>query len=131
MNQTNQIPPYLLEAPNIERLITKKHLILDTNVFIHLITFKATTLLDFLEKQNAVLCTIHPVMLELLNTNNDAERLIRQSLLDRVLLLPLEEKVIKKAYDIQLALSFYQTYPEPTDLYLASVLARYNKYNFN
>lgn len=118
---------YLNNFPDSLALLKNKHVLFDSNVLINLLDDFDTGILDELKIINVVFCIIHPVFVELLNTNNPAKRTERQLVLSKYkfITLPLIKADFDYARNIQDWLSAKSCFPEPTDLYLGGVVSQY------
>lgn len=82
------------------------------------------------DKKESTFCLIHPVYIELLQTDNSAESFKRQNILSKYefLSLLLTKKDFDMASDIQKWLTQNRSFTaSPTDLYLGSKLASFSK----
>lgn len=117
------------DYPRWQDVVKDKHLIVDSDVFISLFSFRAEDVFDELKRLGVTLAYIHPVYLELMNTDTAQEKLRRNALLSdyEFIELPLTVEEIKNAGLIQKSLPIgLKGRPSPTDYYLGVFLARYN-----
>lgn len=115
-----------------EKVVKEKWLIFDADALISIIAFGAEDLLDKLLKLDAKFAYIHPVLLELMNTDNAKEKLKRTSILGRCNFtqLPITAAETKHATTIQESLPInIKSKPSSTDFYLGGVLAKYTQSN--
>lgn len=119
---------YLNNFPDSLKILEYKYLLFDSNVLINLLDDFNTEILDILQEHNVTFSIIHPVYVELLNTNNATKRAERQQALStyKFNILPLNKLEFDYARETQVWLSLKQCFPEPTDLYLAGTIARYS-----
>lgn len=121
------LPPFLSELPQWQGLIKGRHVIFDTNAIVAILKYKAEDILEQFSMLEITPCIIHPVFIELINTNNVIERTSRQAMLDKYnfFKLPLLEGDLKNASRIQIWLAANDCYPGPTDIYLGAKLASF------
>lgn len=100
-----------------------KWLIFDAVAVIYLLNNEQKYILDELKKEKVEFLYIHPVLLELMATNNPSDKVERAKLLIDYDFteLNLTRNEIKLAYRIQKSLPL-KCQPSPTDLYLGGTL---------
>ena len=125
------LAPYLPELPPWEQFLQTKHVLIDADALITIRLYEAEVLLERMKEIEVTICSIHPVYVEISNTNSKVERINRQLLFSKYIeLLPLSEKDYKLAEDIQVWLSQQKIFTaSPTDLYLGGKLAFYRHNN--
>lgn len=114
---------YASEINPWQTIVKDKWVIFDTDAIISITAFKQTDVLEDLQKVAAGFALIHPVQLELLNTNSSTERLSRNKLLADFdfIELPLQNRHFEAATQIQASMPL-SSRASPADLYLGSVL---------
>lgn len=115
-----------LETPDWKGVVRNKHILFDADPVISVLEFNATNLLDELKNLGCTFIFIHPVLLELMNTDTPRKRLERSALLAKYefVQIPITQAEIRLADRIQKSLPL-KTKPSSTDYYLGGVLARY------
>lgn len=118
---------FLDDFPQCKNVLKDQHVLFDANVIISLLDNYNADFLDFLESLGVIFVTIHPVLVELMATNNPKKRIQRQTVINRYKFysLPLTKNELDNARDIQSTLATMDCFPEPTDLYLAGMLSKY------
>lgn len=106
-------------------IVKGKWIILDANVVINILKYKWNDFFDVMKKSDVTLCTIQPILLELGRTNSLVERIKRNNFLSSVTVLPLTVDVLNGSQKIQEKMWLDGFYPEPEDLYLASIMEKY------
>lgn len=120
--------PYTNNLPDLEGAVKGKHILLDSDAIISCLDYKARDLFSDLVTYDASLVIIQPVLIELLNTNRNNERLERLQLIedykmkDKITL----RQATQHANRIQEYLQKVRRYPSPTDIYLGATLASFN-----
>jgi hypothetical protein len=120
------------DFPKWQGVVSGKNLIFDTDVIVSVIAFEAGELMDELKKLRVTFNYINPVLLELMNTENGADKLKRNKLLTdyNFLELPMTATEIAHANRIQASFPLgIKGRPSPTDYYLGGFLARYDNGN--
>ena len=104
--------------------------ILDTDAIVSFITYQQEYILKELKDISAGLVLIHPVLLELMNTNSPSEKLARTKLLydHEITELTLDNTILKHAYKLRESLPL-DCQPSPTDLYLGGTIGKYSSGN--
>jgi len=104
--------------------VKDKWIIFDTNSIISIVKLEQRQVLDDLKSQAAGFAVIHPVQIELQNTNNPRERVAMRNLLAHYdfIELPLKSAHFKVADKIQELLPLSAN-ASPADLYLGAVLS--------
>jgi predicted nucleic acid-binding protein len=117
---------YPTEIAGWKKVVPDKWILFDTDAIISILKFEQEYIFNELYKLGAKFVYIHPVLLELMNTDNPRQKLQRTKLLRdyRFLELPLHADEIKLAGQIQNSLPL-KCQPSPTDLYLGGTLARH------
>ena len=120
---------YLDSPTGCKTILANKHVLFDANVLISLMDAYSTDFLDFLQSINVTFTTIHPVLVELQRSNSSVKRAQRQSMISKYgfTILPLTKPELDNSRKVQVWLSGKECFPEPTDLYLAGTLSRYQK----
>jgi len=105
----------------------RKKILFDTDAIIGIIEYQATELLDLLRRNKVDFHHIHPVYIELANTDNKKKQTERFDLLFkyRFNALSLTSIEMKNALKIQARLYSLNCRTEPTDLYLAGTLLKF------
>lgn len=119
---------YITEATSWKAVAAHKWVIFDADAIISIVAFSQEYIFDELKSLDVSFVYIHPVLLELMNTNSPTEKLRRSKLLvdyDFVE-IPLTASELKHASEIQKSLPIKST-PSPTDLYLGAALARHHE----
>jgi len=121
---------YDTEAASWKGIVPSKWIIFDADAVISILSFGQEHVFDDLKALGALFVYIHPVLLELMNTNSPAEKLRRSKLLVDYDFteLPLHADELKLASNIQKSLPLKST-PSPTDLYLGGALAKHHEEN--
>lgn len=124
MNESG-MQTYIWASSDWKTSCSGKCILFDTNAIIALIEYKAQKLMEDLGQCGAYGAYIHPVQVELLATQKELLRLERSDFMtvNGFNPLPLTSKHLELAIRLQAELNKYQCQPEPTDLYLGSVLA--------
>jgi hypothetical protein len=115
-----------------QKIVKNKWLIFDAGAIISIIEFGAEDLSDTFLKLKAKLTYIHPVLLELMNTDSTKSKIKRNEILDSYdfEMLALREIETKLAAQIQNSLPInIKSKPSSTDFYLGGTLARYANSN--
>lgn len=115
-------------STNWKQLVKNKWLIFDTDAVISLIEFNATDVLEKMKSSRVVFSYIHPVLLEIMNTDSEKKAIERSELLDRYdfIQLPLTKNETNLATKIQNSLPVnLKCQPSATDFYLGGTLAKY------
>ncbi len=110
------------------KIVVGKHLLFDSDAIISIMAFKARTLMNELKSLGVTFTFNSPIILELMNTNSEKERIVRAELLAEYdfLELPLTSIEIKNAERIQRSLpTNVKGRPSVIDLYIAGTLAHY------
>lgn len=121
--------PYI-KTPDWDVVVKNKWLIFDADAVISIIEFKAENIFSLLKKLGSKFVYIHPVLLELMNTDRSTKKLQRSTLLaeNEFLELPLRDEEMSLANRIQKSLPLgVKSKPSPTDFYLGATLAKYSK----
>lgn len=116
------------DTPDWQKVVKDKWLIFDADAIISIIEFKAEILLETFKKLGCTFVYIHPVLLELMNTDTATKRLQRSALLTKWNFTQLgihqpEQDLsdrIQKSLPIKI-----KSRPSATDFYLGGTLARY------
>lgn len=119
--------PYDTEAISWKNIVSEKWVIFDADAIISILSFGQEYIFDELKALGVSFVYIHPVLLELMNTNSATEKLRRSKLLidyDFVE-LPITINEVKLSNQIQKSMPLKST-PSPTDLYLGGTVARHN-----
>lgn len=108
-------------------VVKGKWIIFDTDAIISITAFKQISILEDLQKVAAGFAIIHPVQLELLNTNSGPERLARNKLISdfNFVEIPLKAQHFAAASTIQTNMPV-TSQASPADLYLGSVLSTHH-----
>jgi len=122
--------PYPTESQGWRSVLGDKWLILDSDAVISILSNNQLYVFDEIKEAGVNLLYIHPVLLELMNTNSATDKLRRTKLLVDYDFteLPLTATEIRLAARIQKSLPL-KCQPSPTDLYLGGTLARHNNGN--
>lgn len=118
-----------LDIPD-KKILQRQNVLFDANSLINIIDYDAYDLLEKLRVDYKVtFATIHPVLVELYNSNNSPLRAQRQLLIDRYefVVMPLDKNNFDHARKIQVWDSKVDCFPAPTDLYLGSILYQYSR----
>jgi len=115
------ISPYIDELQSWKKILKDKTLIFDADAIISISKYSAALLIDNLKKNKVACCYIHPVLMETLNTDNVVERATRQTILDQLAFVKMNDRIFETAKDLQMELhDECKTYPSPTDIYLGA-----------
>jgi hypothetical protein len=115
-------------TPDWRVVVKDKWLLFDADAIISIIAFGAEQLLNDLKQLGITFNYIHPVLLELMNTNSSAEKLKRSTILTQYNFVELliRDREINLANRIQESLPLNIKFtPSSTDFYLGGVIARY------
>lgn len=109
---------------------SNKWILFDTDAIISILAFNSTVILENMKSKKVKFLYIHPVYLELMNTNRATEKLTRSKLLlDYYFVnVSLNSKHFDLADVIQKSMPLKST-PSPADLYLGSVIAKFESNN--
>ncbi len=111
---------------NWSNILENKWLILDSCVIINIFKYRSEELIEKFNKKNVTLCTIHPVVLQALNTDNKVERIrIRSFIHSYVTILPMNN-LLKNAEEMQENFISSGCRPDAIDFYLASAISTYS-----
>lgn len=116
------------ETPDWQEVVRGKWLIFDADAIISLIEFKATDLFAILTELDCKFVYIHPVFLELMNTDTPQKKLQRSVLLaeNGFTQTPITRNEMDLSDRIQKSLPLrIKSKPSATDFYLAGSLAKY------
>jgi predicted nucleic acid-binding protein len=118
---------YETEAGGWKDAARNKWIIFDTDAIVSILSFGQTYIFDEFKEAGAEFLYMHPVLLELMNTDSEKKKLLRAKLLADYGFLehPLTVKELKHAAQIQESLPLKAT-PSPTDLYLGGKLAEHH-----
>lgn len=123
------MPPYFPGDSDWRETVRGRWLLLDANAVILIAEFGADSIFSELESLSVTSCHIHPVLLELRNTNDLAARIARMDMVKRYSVgLSFGTSELSKADQVQLALP-PNCQPSAVDLYLAGTIARYSGNN--
>lgn len=116
------------EVKGWKSIVKDKWLLVDSDAIISIIAFNQEYIFDELKALNVSLLYIHPVLLELMNTNSPATKLQRSKLLVDYDFteLSIKDTEMKSSAQIQRSLPL-TCQPSPTDLYLGSIIAKHNE----
>jgi len=121
--------PYLA-TPDWKQVVRAKWLIFDTDAIISIIEFKAEDLFNSLKRLGCTFVYIHPVLLELMNTDTVQKRLQRGALLSEheftQLNITQTERNLSNRIQKSLPLGV-KSKPSSTDFYLGGTLAKYGQ----
>src|SRR5258708_14915022 len=121
--------PYLA-TPDWKEVVRAKWLIFDADAIISIIEFKAQDLFTSLKKLGCTFVYIHPVLLELMNTDTAQKRLQRGALLNEheftQLNITQTERDLSDRIQKSLPLGV-KSKPSATDFYLAGTLTKYGQ----
>ena len=121
---------YPTEASGWKELVPEKWILFDANAIISILKYEQKHIFNELKELGAEFVYINPVLLELMNTTNSAEKLERSKLLVDYDFkeLPLNREEVQLASRIQKSLPL-QCQPSPADLYLGGTLAKHYREN--
>lgn len=114
--------------PDWQGIVKDKWLLFDADALISLIAFDSLDLLTTLKRLGATFTYINPVLLELMNTSNPREKLLRSRLLSTYgfTQLPITNQEMANADRLQRSWPIgVKGSPSSTDYYLGGTLVRY------
>lgn len=127
------IPPIIIKTSTSWETENSKNILLDTDAVVSIMAYESSehsTIMSYLLRKNMTLHVIHPVIIELLKSENVVERVKRQTFLNkyRIETLPIIKEQFNLSLDIFTWLAENKYYKASvTDLYLAGTLMKYNK----
>ncbi|MBU2523850.1 hypothetical protein KKG71_01515 [Patescibacteria group bacterium] len=71
MKNSDSIVPYISATVDWREIVKGNHIILDTDAFISILKFGAENIFAEFNRLKTVVCLLHPVIIELRNTNSD------------------------------------------------------------
>lgn len=116
-----------VDFPDWKKVVRGKHLIFDSDAIISILSYKAENLLEMLKNLGVTFNYTHPVLLELMATGSESEKLKRTSILNKYnfTLMPMTATELEQAVVIQNSKPLgYKGNPSVADYYLGATLAR-------